>query len=406
MRRYKWKEEEDRLLRSLISPGCLGINWKEIQLVFKAKGFIKTFKQIRLRWINNLSPELSHEKWSIAEQKRIFELYKRYGNQWKSIADEFQGRTDNGVKNMFFSVIRKALRISVKLIKSRENMSSTNVVNQIRAKVLTDFMSSFGKIKEFVGSRDESIDQALYKRDQEITRTIDKICPDLGELTVYEFINKFAFSRNNELKKELEIDTWKRVMLDAVINELLRRNELYVSCKTKNRKIKKMKKQRSKSLVNKQKNNSINVSMTEEDSFDGKHVMELQVDKKAESTENKEEYKTQSLTEILCDTEKTGCEGKNTMIVEIPDNTEETAEKIKEKEEFNKKLASIKKSSFNYFESFEKVRPSFLSQMSIIDDLSTPVEELRFSEKEVPGLIGSPYKEYMEYVSIVEGIQQ
>ncbi len=40
----------------------------------------------------------------------LFQLHNDYGNKWAVIAKELDGRTDNCVKNHFYSTIRKAMR--------------------------------------------------------------------------------------------------------------------------------------------------------------------------------------------------------------------------------------------------------------------------------------------------------
>ena len=409
MRRYKWKEEEDQLLRSLISPDSSSVNWKEVQLVFKNKGFDKTFKQIRLRWINNLSPDLNHGKWTEPEQRQIFELYKVYGNQWKSIANEFAGRTDNGVKNMFFSVIRKALRMSVKLTKTIADASSTDVVNRLRAKVLTDFMSFDGELKDLGEQNKESIDIELFKQEALSVGTYYKDGQGLAGLTVFEFINKFAFSKSAELKKEMDGDEAQKEVLDNVINELLRRNELYVDGRTRNKKIKKLKgsKQVNSKASKEKKRETGSVSITVEDSTDDNNIsqptkdeMELETENKTGSTQNKEQYKTQDNSMTMNNQQ----EKESDSAANTPIKPRETEERSREKEQFNEMLASIKKRSFNFFETLEKPRQSFLSHSTIMDDtLDSPIGKLLFCEKDVPELIGSPYKDYMDYVSITEG---
>jgi myb proto-oncogene protein len=40
----------------------------------------------------------------------LFDLQKKIGNKWAAIALELPGRTDNNVKNYFYSTLRKSLR--------------------------------------------------------------------------------------------------------------------------------------------------------------------------------------------------------------------------------------------------------------------------------------------------------
>ncbi len=46
-------------------------------------------------------------EWTEEEDRRLFELYKEKGSCWSSIATEFEGRTENQVKNRFYSTLRR-----------------------------------------------------------------------------------------------------------------------------------------------------------------------------------------------------------------------------------------------------------------------------------------------------------
>ena len=59
------------------------------------------------------------------------------GNKWKKISNNFPGRTDNSIKNQFFSIVRKSMRNARKLLGKSEN---TAIINQIKPKVLSQFI--------------------------------------------------------------------------------------------------------------------------------------------------------------------------------------------------------------------------------------------------------------------------
>ena len=70
-----------------------------------------------LRWIHQLHPSLSKSKWTDEESRKLFKLHRKHGSHWKNISFEFPGRTDNFLKNQFFSLIRRALRRVCKYLK-------------------------------------------------------------------------------------------------------------------------------------------------------------------------------------------------------------------------------------------------------------------------------------------------
>ena len=73
-------------------------------------GSEKSGKQCRERWHNHLNPTLNKESFSLEDEIKVFEYQKQYGNKWSIIAEHFEGRNDNFIKNCFYSAIRRNLR--------------------------------------------------------------------------------------------------------------------------------------------------------------------------------------------------------------------------------------------------------------------------------------------------------
>lgn len=88
------------------------------------------------RWIQQLTPNLSREKWSLEENKRLLQLYQLKQNHWKEISSNLVGRTDNAAKNQFFALMRKGLRKACRTIGYTSN---TIKINGLKPKVLLDF---------------------------------------------------------------------------------------------------------------------------------------------------------------------------------------------------------------------------------------------------------------------------
>lgn len=106
--------KEDQALRKLVSE-FPNISWSEIAKLFSENVGVRTSKQCRERWVNYLEPGISFKKYSIKEQELVFMYSKIYGNHWSKIAKELKGRTENSVKNFFYSTIRKNLRRTCKI---------------------------------------------------------------------------------------------------------------------------------------------------------------------------------------------------------------------------------------------------------------------------------------------------
>ena len=67
----------------------------------------RTGKQCRERWFNALNPEVKKGEWTVEEDYKIYLLYSLYGGRWSKISLNFPNRTENSIKNRFYSSLRK-----------------------------------------------------------------------------------------------------------------------------------------------------------------------------------------------------------------------------------------------------------------------------------------------------------
>ncbi|MED6147799.1 Transcription factor myb61 [Stylosanthes scabra] len=106
LRKGLWSPEEDEKLLMHVTKyghGC----WSSVP---KQAGLQRCGKSCRLRWINYLRPDLKRGTFSKEEENLIIQLHAALGNRWSQIAAQLPGRTDNEIKNLWNSCLKKKLR--------------------------------------------------------------------------------------------------------------------------------------------------------------------------------------------------------------------------------------------------------------------------------------------------------
>jgi hypothetical protein len=103
--RTPWTEQEDIQLNSLVElHGSKA--WTKIASVLVGR----TSKQCRERWINRVNPELNITPWTPEELDILTSAYEEMGSKWSRIEQRLPGRSANGIKNCWNSLMRKRER--------------------------------------------------------------------------------------------------------------------------------------------------------------------------------------------------------------------------------------------------------------------------------------------------------
>mmetsp|Transcript_129156 Transcript_129156/g.182103 ORF Transcript_129156/g.182103 Transcript_129156/m.182103 type:complete len:507 (+) Transcript_129156:118-1638(+) len=124
-----WTAEEDEtLIRWVEENGAK--KWSQCACNIDGR----SGKQCRDRWFNHLSPEVKKGDWSIEEDKLVFDLYQKYGCSWSKIAKFVPNRTENSIKNRFYSTLRKIANDRKKAMNPKKNKRvSTQVDSHLYA---------------------------------------------------------------------------------------------------------------------------------------------------------------------------------------------------------------------------------------------------------------------------------
>lgn len=118
-----WTADEDELLLRWVNQqgAC---KWTQCSKTIKGR----CGKQCRERWVNILNPGVKKGKWSQQEQTAIFDNLCSHLTAWSTIAKILPGRTENSIKNYFYSSIRR--------------IQANPIVNLVREKLSRGFFYS------------------------------------------------------------------------------------------------------------------------------------------------------------------------------------------------------------------------------------------------------------------------
>ncbi len=103
-----WDKDDDRYLKTLVS--IHGIHdWSTISsnmnFTFPAKH--RTSEDCKQRWYEHLDPSISKQPWSDQEELEMLIAHQKHQNKWSDVAQALSGRSNNTIKNRFYSIFRK-----------------------------------------------------------------------------------------------------------------------------------------------------------------------------------------------------------------------------------------------------------------------------------------------------------
>ena len=251
-----WTLEEDRLLINWIDKNGPK-NWT------KCSQFIpgRSGKQCREHWNNSLNSEIVKGNWSSEEDFFIMLFYKKFNGSWKKMIPIFKSRTENSIKNRFYSQLRK---ITSKYIKTGKKEYST--------KFGLDTLLNYFQI---------GLDEAKkkYLKNNPIT-----------EKELEEYVNKIEnlVKNKNKGEKFIELDNLRKIYNKNLNNDI----DINESEDEFNESLKKFsKKEQDSETIKKMKNNENNLNeenrkqtINPEDSKTYEETFEVVV--KKDNTEN------------------------------------------------------------------------------------------------------------------------
>ncbi|XP_004510807.1 transcription factor MYB17-like [Cicer arietinum] len=106
LKKGPWTSEEDEVLVNFIKKNGGHGSWRSLP---KLAGLLRCGKSCRLRWTNYLRPDIKRGPFTPEEEKLVIQLHAILGNRWAAIASQLPGRTDNEIKNLWNTHLKKRL---------------------------------------------------------------------------------------------------------------------------------------------------------------------------------------------------------------------------------------------------------------------------------------------------------
>ncbi|XP_043687897.1 transcription factor MYB58-like [Telopea speciosissima] len=107
LKKGPWTPAEDLRLIAFIQKHGHS-NWRALP---RLAGLLRCGKSCRLRWINYLRPDIKRGNFTKEEEDTIIKQHKILGNKWSKIASNLPGRTDNEIKNVWNTHLKKRLTL-------------------------------------------------------------------------------------------------------------------------------------------------------------------------------------------------------------------------------------------------------------------------------------------------------
>ena len=213
-----WSEEENELLLNWVSLNgeC---QWNKCSQIIKGRNA----KQCREHWYEFLNPNLTKGNWTLEEDLLIMIFYQKYNGRWKNIIPIFEKRSENSIKNRFYSELRKiSSKYENNLYKEPKKKLKLNIIlkyleqgiENAKKKYLEKSNISEDKLNEYIDKIDESV-KNLKKKDKYI---------DLNSIKEKKGIDIIILDEDKEEKKSkkknqnIKVNNSKRKKLKKIKN--------------------------------------------------------------------------------------------------------------------------------------------------------------------------------------------
>ncbi|WJX72978.1 hypothetical protein P8452_56807 [Trifolium repens] len=225
VKRGPWSPAEDLKLIAFVQKFGHE-NWRSLP---KQAGLQRCGKSCRLRWINYLRPDLKRGNFTVEEEDTIIRLHKAFGNKWSKIASYLPGRTDNEIKNVWNTHLKKKLIVknsestsgdesklesSITSPSSSESFLSNEVLMKDSEKQVSNNDELVINNEEPKGSSSNSLSSSIESNILNSSQIIDKklLEQELASLGTFDIDNILEEMENTndliEIPWESDYDLW------------------------------------------------------------------------------------------------------------------------------------------------------------------------------------------------------
>jgi hypothetical protein len=143
-------------------------------------------KQCRERWLNTLNPGVKKGNWEPEEDFKIFHLFKQFGSQWSKINLHFERRTENSIKNRFYSTLRR-------IAAEKRKESSTDSTCEM----------SSGSSKTKLDSLLKYVDDAYMEKQLKLVKKNGNQISQLSQLNLNQINNQINHQINHQMNHQM-----------------------------------------------------------------------------------------------------------------------------------------------------------------------------------------------------------
>lgn len=169
-------------------------------------------KQCREHWNNSLNPEVKKGDWTSKEDLLIMHFYKKYEGSWKKMIPLFPKRTENSIKNRFFSQLRK-------IASSDDNLKDKKISAKIKLSTLLNYLDFATKTTKERYMRDNNL------KDEEIEEIYKKAEEEANEREKCKLLRKAIRPKKSLFEFERVTDPQENDSFENIKSEMEDKNK-------------------------------------------------------------------------------------------------------------------------------------------------------------------------------------